>query len=574
VNPFLFIVLPVNSFTLGSDFQHIQNNHPIGLLPEEWKTTDWPTLLVLCRNYSNSVRPQGNRQDNSDSSNISSVDRPAHHKKIKQWFMNPVKFKAEIEAEQAKYIGKCIYHLSKSHLTCDCYIKKECDKLIAARKIPISNASPTTTSTGQLRNIKEEEVEESIPEESNDTSKIDLYYFARIKNHYLRLVRSLAPVSMSSRHTMKFPIIADSGANHHMFKEKVFFSSMTPRQGQVVLGDGKTRLKIQGIGTVNCVIEGHPLTIPDVRYVPDLAESVYSLLLHIKQPQYGLQSSFEEGLNINFPNFTTKAVIGNDDIYLNATPNLDGKPDLSMSSPVVPHEYALYRNLLSTSDNGSKGLPSPDNILRDLRQYYSTVKTKHQLSMDVPAGFHQSTQLHKDFQQFLPPPSADSSSSTVSKFSNLQSTSDDISTESIVDQSSGSIPKSNLIIDPSPVTNSSSRTAVPIVRCVDKCSTSLPLCITFSEDFIRSSVGFRRVDTLRHHLKDLYQITVKLDSSPPDAILDIGDLATLRKSARNTTPVPRPNTLERLSIWILYLDLMCLLVTSIMAFFSQTGTVG
>ena len=102
--------------------------------------------------------------------------------------MNPVKFKAKIEAEQAKYIGKCIYHLTKSHQTCDCYIKKECDKLTAARKNPNSNASSTTTSTGQLINIKEEEIEniveeevdESIPEESNDTSEIDLYYFARI----------------------------------------------------------------------------------------------------------------------------------------------------------------------------------------------------------------------------------------------------------------------------------------------------------------------------------------------------------------------------------------------------------
>jgi len=92
-------------FTLGSDFLPIQNNHRIGLLPAEWTTTDWPSLLVLRRNYSNSVRPQGNGQDNSDSANTPPVDRPAHHKKIKQWFMNPVKFKAELEAEQAKYTG-------------------------------------------------------------------------------------------------------------------------------------------------------------------------------------------------------------------------------------------------------------------------------------------------------------------------------------------------------------------------------------------------------------------------------------------------------------------------------------
>jgi hypothetical protein len=46
-------------FTLGSDFTQIQNNFRIGLLPDEWKMQDWPSLLVLCRNYAHSVRPQG-----------------------------------------------------------------------------------------------------------------------------------------------------------------------------------------------------------------------------------------------------------------------------------------------------------------------------------------------------------------------------------------------------------------------------------------------------------------------------------------------------------------------------------
>jgi hypothetical protein len=38
----------------------------------------------------------------------------------------------------------------------------------------------------------------------------------------------------------------------------------------------------------------------------------------------------------------------------------------------------------------------------------------------------------------------------------------------------------------------------------------------------------------------LYTNSIRLDPSPPDAILNHGDFATLRKSARNTTPVPRP----------------------------------
>jgi hypothetical protein len=53
-------------------------------------------------------------------------------------------------------------------------------------------------------------------------------------------------------------------------------------------------------------------------------------------------------------------------------------------------------------------------------------------------------------------------------------------------------------------------------------------------------VGFCHIDSLKQHLSSLYQDTVSLDSLPPDAVLDMGDLATVKKSARNTTPVSRP----------------------------------
>jgi len=119
-------------FTLGSDFAPIQNNYRSGLLPDAWKTTDWPTLLVLCQDYANLVRPQSHK---SDSCPDHSFDRSAHHKKVKQWFMNPAKLQAEIEAEQAKHVGECLYHLTKSHPTMECYIKKECDKLLANKSL-------------------------------------------------------------------------------------------------------------------------------------------------------------------------------------------------------------------------------------------------------------------------------------------------------------------------------------------------------------------------------------------------------------------------------------------------------
>jgi len=62
-----------------------------------------------------------------------------------------------------------------------------------------------------------------------------------------------------------------------------------------------------------------------------------------------------------------------------------------------------------------------------------------------------------------------------------------------------------------------------------------------TEDLIRASVGFWRIDSIKQHLSHLYQDTISLDSSPPDAILDMGDMATLKQSSRNTHPVPCPN---------------------------------
>jgi esterase/lipase superfamily enzyme len=38
-------------FTLGSEFDTIQNNYRLGNLLTAWQTQDWPSLLILCRDY-------------------------------------------------------------------------------------------------------------------------------------------------------------------------------------------------------------------------------------------------------------------------------------------------------------------------------------------------------------------------------------------------------------------------------------------------------------------------------------------------------------------------------------------
>jgi hypothetical protein len=76
---------------------------------------------------------------------------------------------------------------------------------------------------------------------------------------------------------------------------------------------------------------------------------------------------------------------------------------------------------------------------------------------------------------------------------------------------------------------------------VDKPSSHLPARITLTEDFIRASVGFRCIEMMKSHLKQLYQDTILVDTLPADAVLDQREFANLKKTPRNTTPVPRPS---------------------------------
>jgi hypothetical protein len=105
-----------------------------------------------------------------------------------------------------------------------------------------------------------------------------------------------------------------------MFREREFFECLHPASGRVILGDGVWSLDIQGIGTVRCKINNHTVLIKGVRFIPDLAESIYSLFLHIKLPGHSITSSFDDGLFVHFPDFTAKGIIGTSDIYLDITP--------------------------------------------------------------------------------------------------------------------------------------------------------------------------------------------------------------------------------------------------------------
>jgi hypothetical protein len=316
-----------------------------------------------------------------------------------------------------------------------------------------------------------------------------------------------------------------------MFRDKEFFEHLSPAIGSVILGDGKTTLAIHGIGIVKCQLGENIVTIPDVRYIPGLSESIYSLFLHIKSPDHGVESSFEDGLYLKFPTFKSKAIIGSDDIYLDMIPlSLDtitlSTEQISSTdlSPTMFCRPVTETNQLN-EENGRL-----HNILKDLHRYYGEVKTNHQLGLQVPNGFHPKSSIQQQFILHTPPrKSAATIDSLSSSPPSLVSQLEDLSTTSIHSNRTSSHQEStdttadNVRVD---------SLFIPIVRSVNKPLSSLPRKISMTEDYLRSCVGFRRVDTLKKN--------ITLDHTPPDAILDPGYYATLRKKDRNTTPVPRP----------------------------------
>jgi len=178
---------------------------------------------------------------------------------------------------------------------------------------------------------------------------------------------------------MQFPIIVDSDANFHMFCDKDFFAKLSPASGKVLLGNGKTSLSIKDIGTVHYRIVLHELIIPNVCYTPKLAESIYSLFQYVQTLEHGVHSLFDEGVFIIFPKFQTKAVTGQDDIYLDTLP-FNFKPDESSSSPScsVPNNSTDHfcHTMKKIQDDIEAETKTLDNLLVSLRRYYKEIKMK------------------------------------------------------------------------------------------------------------------------------------------------------------------------------------------------------
>ncbi len=127
--------------------------------------------------------------------------------------------------------------------------------------------------------------------------------------------------------------------------------------------------------------------IENVRYVPDLSESIYSLFCHIKSPSHSIYSSFEDGLFIEFPTFKVQAILGDSDIYLDIVPISVGQQSTMHDTTSSFTTDSFCRNLKQFTEDVTAETKYLDNLLVSIRNYYKEVKTRCQLNLEMPAGF-------------------------------------------------------------------------------------------------------------------------------------------------------------------------------------------
>jgi hypothetical protein len=180
----------INLFLHWAPNLNLQNLYRIDNLPPAWRTTSWPTLLAPCHDIYHSVNPKG--INNRETSNT---------------------FDYNTRMAQQRRFASGSYSLQN-------FAKKLKRNKESIKDSNVKSFSQNSSTVGQLCHVTEElyedavddaEASNDIHDESNDTNETDLLYFSRMTNHYLCLVKSSTHVNI--RHSMQYPVIADSGAN-------------------------------------------------------------------------------------------------------------------------------------------------------------------------------------------------------------------------------------------------------------------------------------------------------------------------------------------------------------------------
>lgn len=103
--------------------------------------------------------------------------------------------------------------------------------------------------------------------------------------------------------------------------------------------------------------------------------------------------------------------MGTDDVYLDAVPaimsndchdHVYNNPHI-LGSDCTSNTNIFCRNEKQFQDKFSQQCKNLDNLLKSLRHHYKEVKTKRQLSLDVPAGLRQASEQQRHFCALNPP---------------------------------------------------------------------------------------------------------------------------------------------------------------------------
>jgi hypothetical protein len=195
-----------------------------------------------------------------------------------------------------------------------------------------------------------------------------------------------------------------------------------------------------------------------------------------------LDSSYDVGLYLQFPTFNTKAIVGSDDIYLDMVPSSVEIPTIDTSTIPANSDPSLFcHHTNKLHDNSNIENDQLDNIVRDLRQYYHSMKTKRQLGMNVPAGFPRHSNHQQQFILHTPPRKSANNFTSTSHFSLFS----DLTSDHLLDTPIHSNKSSDTVMTSSTTsTNPPTSSYLPIICSVDKPSSSLPKHMTMSEDLL------------------------------------------------------------------------------------------
>jgi deoxyuridine 5'-triphosphate nucleotidohydrolase len=149
---------------------------------------------------------------------------------------------------------------------------------------------------------------EDVSSDSENENTIEINNTNFDTDYYSQSSPSVAP------NIQTFPFVVDSGATDHMCNNRSLFTSFqsTPQsQFSVRLGDGNTKCKVQGTGTIQLQLDNKTIELENTLYVPDLDVSLFSIKQHMK-----LQGCYmhceQDTCTVAFPTFTITANTGHE----------------------------------------------------------------------------------------------------------------------------------------------------------------------------------------------------------------------------------------------------------------------